>query len=347
MGDASDSQTAPDLLDDPVAFLRMGKGLAQLGRGHGAMQLAARAALERPADPLLRALAQEITATDIPEFHHSMLIDAPRNRAYRLGIEAAAPGKRVLDIGTGSGLLAMLAVRAGAEHVYACEKDLRLAATAQEIITANGLADRITVLPKVSTELDRERDLDGGVDLVLSEIFGNMLIEEGVLPSLRHAGTELCRAGAAILPGTAAIRVALAEFDDHADAVGSVEGFDLSHFNRHFRQRRFLHQTRRGLVLRSAAADLFAFDFAVETASSARSHLTLPASGGRITGVAQWIRFAAAPGEMYENAPGGEFDSHWHLVYYPLHRPIDTRPGQPIGVHGWRDDTTLVIWADE
>ncbi len=49
-----------------------------------------------------------------PAWHFPMVADRPRNDAYDQALRRAAPGRRVLDIGSGSGLLAMMAARAGA-----------------------------------------------------------------------------------------------------------------------------------------------------------------------------------------------------------------------------------------
>ena len=55
-----------------------------------------------------------------PAWHFPMVADGPRNAAYDQALRRAAPGRRVLDIGSGSGLLAMMAARAGAVSVDTC-----------------------------------------------------------------------------------------------------------------------------------------------------------------------------------------------------------------------------------
>lgn len=52
----------------------------------------------------------------------------------------------VIDIGTGSGLLALLAARAGADKIYAVEYDKFIAETAQKNIEASGYKDKIEIL---------------------------------------------------------------------------------------------------------------------------------------------------------------------------------------------------------
>jgi release factor glutamine methyltransferase len=54
--------------------------------------------------------------------------------------------RRVLDIGTGSGILALAAARAGAEHVVAADINPNAAANAAENARLNGLGDRVTAL---------------------------------------------------------------------------------------------------------------------------------------------------------------------------------------------------------
>src|SRR5580704_4424266 len=55
-------------------------------------------------------------------------------------------GKRVVDIGTGSGILALAAARAGAENVTATDINPNAALTATENARANGVGDRVTAV---------------------------------------------------------------------------------------------------------------------------------------------------------------------------------------------------------
>lgn len=107
-----------------------------------------------------------------------------------------------------------------------------LAASARKVIATNGLADRIKVFDCHSGKLDRQRDLGGGVDMVVSEIFAEGVIGEGVIDSLAHARAELAAPGALFVPEQADIMVALAQLPV-ADADGGTgEGFDLAQWLR-------------------------------------------------------------------------------------------------------------------
>jgi SAM-dependent methyltransferase len=55
-------------------------------------------------------------------------------------------GKRVVDVGTGSGILALAAARAGAENVIAADINPNAALAAAENARANGLGDRVSAL---------------------------------------------------------------------------------------------------------------------------------------------------------------------------------------------------------
>ena len=61
------------------------------------------------------------TFTDL-SWHERMLADRIRVEAYRRGIAGSIkPGDVVIDLGTGTGILAFMASRAGAKHIYAID----------------------------------------------------------------------------------------------------------------------------------------------------------------------------------------------------------------------------------
>lgn len=75
------------------------------------------------------------------------LIDEEKTTSFENTlIKYIKPTDTVLDIGTGSGILALLAARAGANKVYAVEFDDYVADVARENIKINGYDNKVTVI---------------------------------------------------------------------------------------------------------------------------------------------------------------------------------------------------------
>jgi tetratricopeptide (TPR) repeat protein len=108
----------------------------------------------------------------VPEWHVPMMNEQTRNQAYYDGLKAVVtPNVSVFEIGTGSGLLAMMAAKLGAEKVMTCETVPLIAETAKQIIKDNKLEARIQVLSKKSTEIEIGDDIIKQADILVSEIF--------------------------------------------------------------------------------------------------------------------------------------------------------------------------------
>jgi ribosomal protein L11 methyltransferase len=82
----------------------------------------------------------------------------------------AVPHARVLDLGTGSGILAIAAAKLGAAEVWAVDIDREACAIAAENARTNGVAAAI----RVGAEL---ADVPGSFDIVLANLLGGILIE--------------------------------------------------------------------------------------------------------------------------------------------------------------------------
>ena len=87
-------------------------------------------------------------------------------------LQAIQKGKhsRVLDIGSGTGLLSMFAARAGAKHITTVEGSNQMAECAARCIAANGLGENIHPLQMMSTDIVVGEQMPERADLCISEI---------------------------------------------------------------------------------------------------------------------------------------------------------------------------------
>ncbi|XP_021488028.1 protein arginine N-methyltransferase 7 [Meriones unguiculatus] len=149
-----------------------------------------------------------------------MLHDKDRNIKYYQGIRAAVSrvkdkGQKalVLDIGTGTGLLSMMAVTAGADFCYAIEVFKPMADAAVKIVEKNGFSDKIKVINKHSTEVTvgPDGDLPCRANILVTELFDTELIGEGALPSYEHAHRHLVQGDCEAVPHRATVYAQLVE----------------------------------------------------------------------------------------------------------------------------------------
>lgn len=347
--DSAWADLAEKAAGDAAKLATLARAAEAAGRQDQAYGLASAARAAAPNDPAILAETAQPLAASTPDWHVWMLKEAARNQAYADAIaRAVKPGMRVLDIGAGSGLLAMLAARAGAGHVFTCEANPAIADAAAEIVKRNGFADRVTVIAKHSQDLDAEADLGGRVDLLVSEVIGSTLLGEGVLSTLEDARARLLLPGAPMIPVGGEVRVAPAFWDDLADTeVGEILGFDLSPFNRLVATPRRINAGRRGLTLAGEPATLFDFDFrqAGPTLPDQRK-VELTAGGGLANGVVQWIRIRLDDHTTYENMPGTLSNSAWYFSFYPFATPRRLAAGEKLTVHGRHSSDRVWLWSD-
>ncbi len=100
------------------------------------------------------------------------------------------PPKNVLDVGTGTGILAMAAVLFGAEQVVAIDNDLEAVRVATENIANNKLQQ------KVNTSATELADISGSFDLICANIVHDVLVDMApTIARLLSPGGRLVLAG--------------------------------------------------------------------------------------------------------------------------------------------------------
>jgi len=140
--------------------------------------------------------AGPVTGWADPVEHARMLHDEGRTGSFIAAIEATVrPEDVVLDIGTGSGVLAVAAARAGARRVYAVEPS-DIAQVAERVFAVNAVQDRVTLVPGWSTQIE----LPERADVLVSEMIGSEPMEEDILETTLDARRRLLVPDARLIP---------------------------------------------------------------------------------------------------------------------------------------------------
>ncbi|XVF67048.1 hypothetical protein PTKIN_Ptkin10aG0089700 [Pterospermum kingtungense] len=136
-------------------------------------------------------------------------------------------GKVVMDVGCGTGILSIFCAQAGAKRVYAVDAS-DIAVQANEVVKANNLADKVIVLHGRVEDVE----IDEGVDVIISEWMGYMLLYESMLGSVITARDRWLKRGGLILPSNATLYMApITHPDRYNDSIEfwhNVYGIDMS-----------------------------------------------------------------------------------------------------------------------
>ncbi|MEM9682475.1 MAG: tetratricopeptide repeat protein, partial [Pseudomonadota bacterium] len=287
-----------------------------------------------PTQPVSNIYLTNLIDEVVSDWHVPMMNDSHRNDAYQAAFERAiGPDTRVLEIGTGGGLLALLAARCGARTVTTCETVTALAETASKIVAANGYEDRVTVVPKHSTDLEVGADLAEPADLMISEILSNEFLYEGVIPSLTDAKRRLLKPGGQIIPAAGTIKIALlgGEAVTPYLRVDEVCGFDMRVFNTVVSRKKIMPAKYFDGELLSDETPAFTFDFVtMDDIAPGKKILRLPVrKSGLCYGIIQWFHLQMDEETEFENHPTVETPAtSWTYPVYLFDDPIEVEDGQ-------------------
>jgi tetratricopeptide (TPR) repeat protein len=271
----------------------------------------------------------------VPPWHVPMMNDTPRNDAYLQALrDAVTSDTHVLEIGTGSGLLSMMAASLGARQVTTCEAVAEIAETARGIVADNGFAPRVSVVNKMSAKMKIGTDMEERADLLVSEILSSEFLGEGVLSSIEDAKRRLLKPGGRIIPARGSIQFALfggADIEKNI-RVDTVCGFDLSRFNTIVSRKQYVSRNDLQIELLTDEASAFFFDFSKTDRfpASERKTIEVPVRrAGRCCGIIQWLRLEMDDTVIFENHPSVKNPaSSWQHCVYVLPTALEVAPGQ-------------------
>ncbi|WP_019501020.1 tetratricopeptide repeat protein [Pseudanabaena sp. PCC 6802] len=316
----------------PEAYCNLGLTLEQVHKLEPAIASYQQALALRPDYPEVRKNLSLLHLKLVPRWHFAMLNDRQRSDRYDRSIaKLVEPNSVVLDIGSGSGLLAMMAARAGAQQVISCEVVLPIADIAREIVRVNGLSDRIAIVNKKSTNMVVGIHMPTKADLLVCEIFDVGLLGEDAIATIKHARSHLLKPDAKILPQRARVYGVLVESPQllDEDRVQTVTGFDVSLFNTFsstpaYLQRQLHHYPHKVL---SEVFAVFDFDFAGEDIQSEERTIDVRAiADGEAQAVVFWFRLYLDDEIFIDTAP--EADSHWMQAVQLLETRLQVSQGE-------------------
>lgn len=318
-----------------------------------------------------------------------MLHDTERNHLYYEGIKLAVKhihnqGKvaKVLDIGTGTGLLSMMAAKAGAEVINAIEMFTPMAKVARRIVKANGFS-HINIINKHSTEVKFGEDIKEKCNIIITELFDTELIGEGALGSYQHAHENFMEEGCVAVPHRALVyaqvvqselmsswnelkpiscRLPSSDGNNPADEVRiepdpqMSNGIGLSTVH----DIQMTQITRDDFVEVSAPVKIFEFDWSSRSlcTTSKRECLKLQAeTNGRAEVVLSWwdlemfqnsdIVLSTSPKWLHPDPDNMQWRDHWIQSIYFLPNAVQLKKHDHFMLKAFHDDYTMWFEAYE
>jgi len=336
--------------ENELVVSNLAVALADSGRRHEALAEFHRVVELSPDNVHARHQMRRLTSTIVPFWHIPMLNDTRRNDAFERAICAAiereGPQARILDIGSGSGLLSMMAARAGATNIVSCEEVPVIAETAQRIVAINGYAEQIRIVNKSSRQLVVGQDIEARADILISEILSSDLLAENIFTTFEDAHARLLRPGATVIPRAATAVGCLVESDLLSESafVSVVSGFDVSPFNALSAQRLPLHGMMTSWRRLSEDVDLLTIDLTAPQHHSEIRTLSIEVlENGIAIGIVQWINVDLGEGVVFSNHPSEYSAGGWLQILHTFQQPIAVSAGSRLGVMVGNDRTSLIV----
>lgn len=267
---------------------------------------------------------------EFPSIHNDMIYDEHRVEAYRRAIgRTVKEGDVVIDVGTGTGILAFLCLEAGAARVHAIDRS-PVINWARRLADANGLGDRI-----IFHQCDsRDAEIDEKADVIVSELIGHIAFEEGMVESVSDAMARFLRPGGSLIPQSVTLFAApVYEREVYRSCIDGWKpayGIDYSVMREQALQTSYVTDIdERDLFAKHLP--VFSVDFTRDTRLEVHAERTFEIyREGHVNGMAFW--FDSALSDVVRLSSGPWSKTHWKQCFTPLPCPVKVEAGGKLDV---------------
>lgn len=267
---------------------------------------------------------------EFPSIHNDMIYDEHRVNAYRRAIERTVKrGDVVVDVGTGTGILSFLCLRAGAARVHAIDRS-PVINWARQLAEANGMADQI-----IFHQCDsRDANIDEKADVIVSELIGHIAFEEGMVESISDAMKRFLKPNGSLIPESVTLYAApVSEREVYKSCIDGWKpayGIDYAIMREQAVAASYITEiNERDLFARHQP--IFAVDFRrdkqVEVYVERKFEIY---RDGVINGVAFW--FDSTLLDKVHLSSGPWTKTHWKQCFTPLSRPREVLAGELLDI---------------
>jgi protein arginine N-methyltransferase 1 len=240
------------------------------------------------------------------------------------------PGDTVADLGSGPGVFALLACRAGARRVFAIDLD-GIVDFGRQLAAANGFSDRIEFLRGDS----RQIHLPEKVNVIVSDLRGSLPFFTRAIESLNDARRRFLAEGGILIPGTDILCAALIEdpgyYESLTEPWSGVSGLDLSGSLPIVLNGIYRKQLKPEQIL-SKPKGWYTLDYRAGASSRGSGSVSLEAARrGTAHGIGLWFETQLVEGIGFSTIPGSEETVYGH-GFLPLLEPVALEAGEEVRV---------------
>jgi protein arginine N-methyltransferase 1 len=280
--------------------------------------------------------------------HREYLSDPNRLDAYSRAIaELVKPGAVVVDLGAGTGIMGLLACRAGASRIY-CIEQTSLIGLTREIFRANDFADRVTFIKDLSTNIT----LPARADVVVADQIGRFGFEAGILEFFSDARKRFLKPEGLLLPSRIDLMVAPVELEELWRQVEfwnrRPAGFDFGP------ARKIAVNT--GYPVSLQRQQLLASPVMIASLATGEGFGSIPGieatmeieRAGVLHGIGGWFDAQLSPSVMMSNGPLDPQRIGRRNVFFPIDRPVAVVKGDRVRVAMTiQPENVMVTWKVE